>query len=54
MKKTKTDAIILRYSDSQGVIHDIGLNSILDGGFPIDDESGEEMEFLESFVLEDN
>lgn len=51
MKRIDNSLIILRFSDDEGVIHDVGLDSILDGGFPIDEESGEEMEYIETLML---
>jgi len=50
--KVSPDSIILRYSDSSGVIHEVSLANIMDGGFPIDPEDGSDMEFLYSFVLD--
>jgi hypothetical protein len=51
MKKIDNSRIILRYSDDSNVIHDVGLDSILDGGFPIDPESGNEMDYLGTLIL---
>jgi hypothetical protein len=51
--RIEEDLVILRFVDDSGVVHDIGLNSILDGGMPIDEESGEDMEYLLTYVLTD-
>lgn len=51
-KKIDNSAVILQFSDDEGTIHEIGLDSILEGGFPIDEESGEDMEYLQTFILE--
>jgi hypothetical protein len=53
MKKLEESSVILRFSDDEGVIHDVGLDSILDGGMPIDEESGEDMEYLGVYSLDD-
>lgn len=52
MKRIDNSSIILRFSDDEGTIHDVDLNSILDGGFPLDEVSGEEMEYIETLILE--
>lgn len=52
MKKIDNSSIILRFSDDVGTIHDVGLDSILEGGFPIDEESGEDMEYIQTLILE--
>ena len=51
--KTKIDntSVILQYADSSGVIHEVDLKSILDGGFPIDLDTEEEMEYLGTFLI---
>lgn len=46
MKKVSTDDVILQFSDDAGIVHEISLSNILDGGIPIDEESGDDMEFL--------
>lgn len=51
MKKIKEDCLILRFSDDNGTIHDVGLDSILDGGIPIDEENGKDMEYLGAYLL---
>lgn len=51
MKQIDNSSIILRFSDEDGVIHDIDLDSILDGGYPIDEESGDDMEYIATYVL---
>lgn len=38
MKRIEEHLVILRYSDCNNVIHDVDLNSILEGGVPIDEE----------------
>lgn len=45
------DSVILVYSDNEGVIYEVSLASILDGGFPIDPERGDEMDYLRTFIL---
>lgn len=52
MKKIDESQVVLRFSDDAGVIHDVDLSSILDGGMPIDEESGEEMEYLGTYIIE--
>ena len=52
MKKIEENSVILRFSDNDNVIHDIGLDSILEGGMPIDEESGEDLEYLGVYVLD--
>jgi hypothetical protein len=52
MKKLQESSVILRFADDEGVIHDIGLDSILDGGMPIDEQNGEEMEYLGVYLLD--
>lgn len=54
MKQLDTSSVILRFSDDSGVIHDVGLDSIIDGGLPIDEESGDDMEYLGTYLLEIN
>ena len=54
MKKLEESSVILRFSDDEGVIHDVGLDSILDGGMPIDEESGKAMEYLGVYSLDDS
>lgn len=52
MKQIDNSSIILRFSDEDGVIHDIDLDSILDSGFPINGNgSGEDMEYIATYVL---
>ena len=53
MKKIDESQIILRFIDDAGVIHDVGLNSIIEGGMPIDVESGEDMEHLGTYIIEE-
>jgi hypothetical protein len=51
MKKIQESSVVLRFVDDEGVIHDIGLDSILDGGTPIDEQSGEKMVYLGVYLL---
>lgn len=51
MKKIEESSVILRFSDDANIIHDVGLESILDGGLPIDVESGEDMEYLGVYLI---
>jgi hypothetical protein len=52
MKRVSESSVILRFSDDEGIIHDVGLDSILDGGTPVDEESGEDMEYHAVYLLE--
>lgn len=54
MKKIDESSIILRFSDNEKTIYDIGLDSILNGGLPIDYETGNDMEYLGVYLLPDN
>lgn len=51
MKKIDESQIILRFEDHEGIIHDVGLDSILEGGIPINLDGGEEMKYLQTFIL---
>ena len=51
MKQTLDNSqVILQFSDSDNVIHEIGLDSILNGGYPLN-EDGSDMEYLSTFML---
>jgi hypothetical protein len=52
MKQIDESLIILRFLDDAGIIHDIDLTSIIEGGMPIDAESGEDMEHLDTYIIE--
>jgi hypothetical protein len=51
-KKIDPSSVILQFSDDEGVIHEVGIYSILEGGTPIDEESGDDMKFLAAYVLD--
>jgi len=51
--KVTNDSVILQFSDDENTIHEVGLDSILIGGFPIDPESGNEMEYIQTYILEE-
>ena len=52
MKKLKESSVILRFSDDEGAIHDVSLGSLMEGGLPIDEESGEDMEYVGAYLSE--
>jgi hypothetical protein len=51
MNQIDNSRVILQFCDSENVIHEIDLNSILEGGFPIDSETGDDMEYLSTHIL---
>lgn len=52
MKKIDSDRVILKFEDSEGVIHNLSINDILECGYPIDGETEEEMEYLGTYLIE--
>lgn len=42
----KNNLVTFQFSDNQNVIHEVDIDSILDGGIPINQENGQDMEFV--------
>ena len=49
--KINPDNVILQFSDDEGIIHEVSLSNILDGGIPID-ENGDDMEYLSTYTID--
>ena len=51
-KEITNDLVVLRFKDDSGDIHEIDLDEILEGGWPLDEETDNEMEYLGTWLIE--
>lgn len=51
MNPTTTDTY-LKFIDNDGETHLVSIESILEGGYPIDSENGDDMELVSNILLD--
>ncbi len=49
--KVYVDDVLLQFCDDANVIHEVSLKDVLLSGIPLDEETEEEMEFIQAFIL---